>query len=43
MIELFVLFSNEIADKLNFQIDKVEQENLINYLKNQYNGQKKRH
>jgi len=36
----FVNSSDEISNKLNFQPDKIQQENTITYLRNQYDEQK---
>ena len=40
MTEIFANISNEISTKLNFQQDKVEQENTINYLRKLYDEKK---
>lgn len=39
MTELFEQTSNEVAANLNYEIDKTEQQNAIQYLRQQYNEQ----
>jgi aminoglycoside 6-adenylyltransferase len=41
MTTIFQRLSNEVAQKLNFQIDTSEQTNTMEYLKRKYDGQKK--
>jgi hypothetical protein len=41
MTAIFQRLSNEVPQKLNFQIDINDQNNLVEYLKQKYNGQKK--
>ena len=41
MTEIFRRLSNEVAQKLNFQVDRNEQNNTITYLKQKYDWQKR--